>query len=40
MTAFDDEVTQQEAVEAGCIAYLRKPFLARLLMAALAIAIP
>ena len=40
MTATDDEVTQQEAVEAGCIAYLRKPFLARLLMAALAVAIP
>ena len=40
MTAFDDELTQRAAVEAGCIAYLRKPFLARLLMAALAVAIP
>ena len=25
MTAFDDEVTHQQALNAGCIAYLRKP---------------
>jgi FixJ family two-component response regulator len=35
MTAFDDESTQREAVEAGCIAYLHKPFSANLLIAAL-----
>ena len=26
MTANDDEATRNEAVDAGCIAYLRKPF--------------
>src|SRR5262245_55350210 len=26
MTAFDDEQTRLEALEAGCIAYLHKPF--------------
>jgi FixJ family two-component response regulator len=26
MTASDDEVTRNEAMDAGCIAYLRKPF--------------
>ena len=26
MTANDDEATQNEAMDAGCIAYLRKPF--------------
>jgi len=26
MTANDDEATRDEAVDAGCIAYLRKPF--------------
>jgi FixJ family two-component response regulator len=35
MTAFDDETTQKEAVDAGCIAYLHKPFLAHLLIGAL-----
>jgi FixJ family two-component response regulator len=35
MTAIDSEATRQEAVEAGCIAYLRKPFLARLLIEAI-----
>jgi FixJ family two-component response regulator len=35
MTAIDSEATHQEAVEAGCVAYLRKPFLARLLIDAI-----
>ena len=26
MTANDDEATRSEAMDAGCIAYLRKPF--------------
>jgi FixJ family two-component response regulator len=35
MTAFDDDSTRQAAVEAGCVAFLRKPFPARLLMGAI-----
>jgi FixJ family two-component response regulator len=35
MTAADNEATRQEAVDAGCVAYLRKPFLARLLIDAI-----
>jgi len=35
MTAFDDEGTRDEAVEAGCIAFLRKPFPARSLIGAI-----
>lgn len=35
MTAIDSEVTRQEAVDAGCVAYLRKPFLAKLLIEAI-----
>jgi FixJ family two-component response regulator len=35
MTAFDDEVVQKEATEAGCIGYLQKPFPAHLLMRAI-----
>jgi FixJ family two-component response regulator len=35
MTAIDDEATRQEALDAGCIAYLRKPFLAKLLIDAI-----
>jgi FixJ family two-component response regulator len=35
MTAVDSEATRQEAVEAGCVAYLRKPFVARLLIDAI-----
>lgn len=35
MTAIDSETTRQEAVEAGCVAYLRKPFLAQLLIDAI-----
>jgi CheY-like chemotaxis protein len=36
MTAVDDEETQRQAVAAGCIACLRKPFPANLLIDALA----
>jgi FixJ family two-component response regulator len=35
MTAFDDEPTRREAVEAGCIAYLHKPFPAHQLIGAI-----
>jgi FixJ family two-component response regulator len=34
ITAFDDERTRQEALKAGCVDFLRKPFFARLLFAA------
>jgi FixJ family two-component response regulator len=35
MTAIDDEATRQEAIDAGCIAFLRKPFGANLLLDAI-----
>ncbi len=35
MTAVDDEATQREAKEVGCIAYLRKPFRGHLLIDAI-----
>jgi len=35
ITAVDDEVLGQEAVKAGCIAYLQKPFPAESLVAAI-----
>jgi FixJ family two-component response regulator len=35
MTAIDNEATRQQAFDAGCIAYLRKPFLAKLLIDAI-----
>jgi FixJ family two-component response regulator len=35
MTAVDSEVVQREATEAGCIAYLRKPFSTRQLIGAI-----
>lgn len=35
MTALDDDAIRNEAVDAGCIAFLRKPISARDLMAAL-----
>jgi FixJ family two-component response regulator len=35
ITAFDDEETHGEALKVGCVAYLRKPFLAKLLMDAI-----
>jgi FixJ family two-component response regulator len=40
MTAFDDEGTHDEAAEAGCVACLRKPFPARLLIGAIESAAP
>jgi FixJ family two-component response regulator len=36
MTASDDEATLNEAVNAGCIAYLRKPFARHVLLDAIA----
>jgi FixJ family two-component response regulator len=35
MTAIDNAATRQEAFDAGCVAYLRKPFLAELLIDAI-----
>jgi FixJ family two-component response regulator len=35
MTAIDSKATRQAAFDAGCIAYLRKPFLANLLIDAI-----
>jgi FixJ family two-component response regulator len=35
MTAIDNEANRREAFDAGCIAYLKKPFLAKLLIDAL-----
>jgi FixJ family two-component response regulator len=35
MTAIDNAATRQEAFDAGCVAYLRKPFLAKLLIDAI-----
>jgi FixJ family two-component response regulator len=35
MTAIDNKATRQEAFEVGCVAYLRKPFLAKLLIDAI-----
>jgi FixJ family two-component response regulator len=35
MTAIDNEATREAAFDAGCIAYLRKPFLAKLLIDAI-----
>jgi FixJ family two-component response regulator len=35
MTAIDDDATRTEAINAGCIAYLRKPFAPQLLLDAL-----
>jgi FixJ family two-component response regulator len=40
MTAFDDEATRQQAQAAGCVAYLRKPFTGRVLIEAIAQAVP
>ena len=36
MTANDDEATRNKAVDAGCIAYLRKPFASQVLLDAIA----
>jgi FixJ family two-component response regulator len=35
MTAVDSAASYREAVDAGCVAYLRKPFLAKLLIEAI-----
>jgi FixJ family two-component response regulator len=35
MTAIDNEATRREAFDAGCVAYLRKPFLSKLLIDAI-----
>jgi FixJ family two-component response regulator len=40
ITAVDDEALEAEAVEAGCLAYLHKPFAARLLLSAVHEAMP
>lgn len=40
MTALDDEAIQQQALRAGCVDYLRKPFLSRQLINAIEKAVP
>lgn len=35
ITAFEDERTRNEAIKAGCVDYLRKPFPSHLLLAAI-----
>jgi CheY-like chemotaxis protein len=35
MTAIDDDATRKEAMEIGCVAYLKKPFPSQLLLDAL-----
>lgn len=35
ITALDDQVTEREATASGCVAYLRKPFLGKLLIGAI-----
>jgi FixJ family two-component response regulator len=40
MTAFDDEATRMQALSAGCVAFLHKPFAANLLMGAIEQAAP
>jgi FixJ family two-component response regulator len=35
MSAIDSEATRQDAFDAGCVAYLKKPFLAKLLIEAI-----
>jgi FixJ family two-component response regulator len=35
ITGIDDEAVQQQAIEAGCVAYLRKPFAANQLIEAI-----
>ena len=39
MTASDDEATRNEAIDAGCIAYLRKPFAQDVLLNAISKAV-
>jgi FixJ family two-component response regulator len=40
MTALDDEATREQALKAGCVAFLRKPFEARQLIKAIKMAVP
>ena len=40
ITAVDDDTLESEAVDAGCLAYLRKPFAAKLLLSAIHDAMP
>ena len=40
MTALDDEAMREQALKAGCVAFLRKPFQARLLIDAIKKALP
>jgi FixJ family two-component response regulator len=35
ITAIEDEAARGEAIDAGCVAYLRKPFMARQLIGAI-----
>lgn len=35
MTAIDNEASRQQAFDAGCVAYLKKPFLSKLLIDAI-----
>lgn len=35
MTALNNEVTRQEALDSGCIAYLKKPFMSKVLLDAI-----
>jgi FixJ family two-component response regulator len=39
MTASDDEATRNEAMEAGCVAYLRQPFAQHVLLDAISKAV-
>jgi len=40
MTALDDEAVRKQALNAGCVAFLRKPFQARQLLEAIKKAVP
>lgn len=40
MTALDDEAMHQQALKAGCVAFMRKPFQARQLLDAIRKAVP
>ena len=40
MTALEDEAMREQALKAGCVAFLRKPFQARQLLEAIKKAVP
>ena len=40
MTALDDEAMREQALKAGCVAFLRKPFEGRQLIKAIKMAVP